>query len=78
VEEAFTKEANFEWANIISLISDYSINRARDLIKNMPLALNVPLHHHQALRLMRTLQHNRVNAQEIALHKSNNLPLDLS
>jgi Trk K+ transport system NAD-binding subunit len=66
VEEAYTEEANFEGANIITLISDCPIGMARDLMKNLPMTLDVPLYHHQALRLVRTLLRNRVNAQAIA------------
>jgi Trk K+ transport system NAD-binding subunit len=74
VEEAYTEEANFEGANIITLISDCPISKARDLMKNLPMTLDVPLYHHQALRLVRTLQRNRVNAQAIAPQKSNDSP----
>jgi Trk K+ transport system NAD-binding subunit len=71
VEKALTEEANFDGANIITLISDCPISKARDLMKNLPMILDMPLYHHQALRLVLLLKRNRVNAQVIAPHDFN-------
>ncbi|MEM9925916.1 MAG: NAD-binding protein [Cyanobacteria bacterium P01_D01_bin.50] len=62
IETAITDEARFEGANQIANISNYPLDKARDLIRNLPQTLPVPLYKLQAQRLIRILEKAQVMA----------------
>ena len=62
IERAVTEEAMFEGANQIAKISNYPLDKARELIENLPQTLPVPLYKLQAQRLIRILQKCQVMA----------------
>ncbi|MGD1910944.1 MAG: NAD-binding protein [Rivularia sp. (in: cyanobacteria)] len=62
VESAITEEARFEGANQIANISNYPLDKARYLIRNLPQTLPVPLYKLQAQRLIRILEKAQVMA----------------
>ncbi|MEO1377148.1 MAG: potassium transporter TrkA, partial [Cyanobacteria bacterium J06635_10] len=62
IESAITEEARFEGANQIANISNYPLDKARDLIHNLPQTLPVPLYKLQAQRLIRILEKAQVMA----------------
>lgn len=62
IESTTTEEARFEGANQIAKISNYPLDKARDLIHNLPQTLPVPLYKLQAQHLIRVLQKRRVMA----------------
>lgn len=66
VEKALSKDAVFDGANAIARISDCSIQLARDVMNTLPATLPLPLHKHQAMRLVRELTKVQVMAQLIS------------
>ncbi|MUG97317.1 potassium transporter TrkA [Scytonema sp. UIC 10036] len=52
IARALTEDAKFEGANVIARISGCNLNVARNLMKNLPETLPVPLYKHQAQRLI--------------------------
>ncbi|GAA6615617.1 NAD-binding protein [Scytonema sp. NUACC26] len=52
IARALTEDAKFEGANIIARISGCNLNVARNLMKNLPETLPLPLYKHQAQRLI--------------------------
>ena len=62
IESAITEEAKFEGANQIAKISNYPLDKSRELINDLPQILPVPLYKLQAQRLIRVLQQHQVMA----------------
>ncbi|BAY82358.1 TrkA-N domain protein [Calothrix parasitica NIES-267] len=62
IESAVTEVARFDGANQITKMTNYPLNRARDLIDNLPQTLPVPLYKLQAQDLIRILQQHQVMA----------------
>jgi Trk K+ transport system NAD-binding subunit len=62
IESAMTEEAKFEGANQIAKISNYPLDKARNLINNLPQILPVPLYKLQAQHLIRVLEKAQVMA----------------
>ena len=62
IESATTKEARFDGANQIAKISNFPLDKARELIDNLPQTLPVPLYKLQAQHLIRVLQKHQVMA----------------
>jgi len=62
IESANTEEAKFEGANQIAKISNYSLDKARELINNLPQTLPIPLYKLQAQHLIKVLQQHQVMA----------------
>ncbi|MEO1558186.1 MAG: hypothetical protein AAFS12_00690 [Cyanobacteria bacterium J06632_19] len=62
IQSANTEEAKFEGANQIAKISNYPLDKARELINNLPQTLKVPLYKLQAQHLIRVLQKHQVMA----------------
>lgn len=60
VEKALTQDAIFYGANEISAISGCDISTARQLMRNLPAKLPIPLYKQQAVRLVQKLQKLRV------------------
>ncbi|NMG11586.1 potassium transporter TrkA [Brasilonema sp. UFV-L1] len=52
ITRALTQEAQFEGANVIVRVSGCSLNTARNLMRNLPETLHLPLYKHQAQRLI--------------------------
>ncbi|MEA5592831.1 NAD-binding protein [Rivularia sp. UHCC 0363] len=63
IESAMTEEAKFEGANQIHKISNYPLDKARELINHLPQILPVPLYKLQAQHLIRVLQKHQVMAR---------------
>ena len=55
IEKALTADAAFEGANAIARISGCHLHVARDLMKQLPQKLSIPLYKHQAERLVKEL-----------------------
>jgi Trk K+ transport system NAD-binding subunit len=70
VEKALFPSSIFDGANAIARISGCSLSTARDLMKNLPTTLQLPLYKHQAQRLVRELQKNQVLAHIITVTNS--------
>lgn len=66
IEKALTRDAIFDGANEIALISGCSIGTARELMKHLPGMLRRPLHQHQAQRLVRDLNKVQVRAHLVS------------
>ncbi len=62
IENAMTEDAKFEGANQISKISNLPLDKARELINNLPQTLPVPLYKLQAQSLIRVLEKHQVMA----------------
>ncbi len=62
IESAITEEARFDGANQIAKISNFPLDKARELIDNLPQTLPVPLYKLQAQHLIRVLQKHQVMA----------------
>ncbi|MBV6621366.1 MAG: NAD-binding protein [Rivularia sp. (in: Bacteria)] len=62
IESVNTEEAKFEGANQIAKISNYPLDKARELLNNLPQTLQVPLYKLQAQHLIRVLQKHQVMA----------------
>ncbi len=62
IESATTEEARFDGANQIAKISHFPLDKARELIDNLPQTLPVPLYKLQAQHLIRVLQKHQVMA----------------
>lgn len=62
IENAMTEEAKFEGANQIAKISNLPLDKARNLINNLPQILPVPLYKLQAQHLIRVLEKAQVMA----------------
>mgnify|MGYP001800302972 CR=1 FL=1 len=62
IETAITEEARFDGANQIAKISNFPLDKARELIDNLPQILPVPLYKLQAQHLIRVLQKHQVIA----------------
>jgi Trk K+ transport system NAD-binding subunit len=62
VEKALTSDAIFEGANVIARISGCSLSVARELMKQLPGTLHIPLYRHQGLRLVGALRKVQVAA----------------
>ncbi len=62
IETAITEEARFDGANQIAKISNFPLDKARELIDNLPQTLPVPLYKLQAQYLIRVLQKHQVIA----------------
>lgn len=62
IESANTEQAKFEGANQIAKISNYPLDKARELINNLPQTLPVPLYKLQAQHLIGILQKHQVIA----------------
>jgi Trk K+ transport system NAD-binding subunit len=62
IETAITEEARFDGANQIAKISNFPLDKARELIDNLPQTLPVPLYKLQAQDLIRVLQQHQVIA----------------
>jgi Trk K+ transport system NAD-binding subunit len=62
IESAITEEAKFEGANQIAKISNFPLNKARELINHLPQTLPVPLYKLQAQHLIGVLQKHQVMA----------------
>ncbi len=62
IESAIAEDAKFEGANQIAKISNYPLDKARDLMHNLPQSLPVPLYKLQAQRLIRVLLKHQVIA----------------
>lgn len=67
IEKALTRDAIFDGANEIALISGCSIGTARELMKHLPGLLRRPLYKHQAQRLVRDLSKVQVRAHLVAI-----------
>jgi hypothetical protein len=65
VDKAVTGDAVFEGANAIARIIGCDIGVARDLMLSLPVAVPYPLYFHQAKRLLRHLNRNRVDARMV-------------
>ncbi|MEA5536715.1 potassium channel family protein [Crocosphaera sp. XPORK-15E] len=65
VEKAANEDAAFEGANAIARISGCSLIMARNLMKELPATLSVPMYNHQGERLVRELNKLRVEAKLI-------------
>ncbi len=66
IEKALTRDAIFDGANEIALISGCSIGTARELMKHLPGLLRRPLYKHQAQRLVRDLNKVQVRSHLIS------------
>ncbi len=55
IEKAIAQDAKFEGANTIDRITNCGLNLARDVMKNIPQTLPVPLYKKQAQRLVKQL-----------------------
>lgn len=62
IESAITEEAKFEGANQIAKISNFPLNKARELMNNLPQTLPIPLYKLQAQHLIAVLQKHQVMA----------------
>ena len=62
IETAITGEARFDGANQIAKISNFPLDKARELIDNLPQILPLPLYKLQAQHLIRVLQKHQVIA----------------
>lgn len=67
VDKALSQEAEFEGAGAIARISGCDISLARNLMKQLPATLQIPLYKHQALRLMRDLGKVQVTAHLVPI-----------
>ena len=66
IEKALTRDAIFDGANEIALISGCSIGTARELMNHLPGLLRRPLYKHQAQRLVRDLNKVQVRAHLVS------------
>lgn len=62
LEKALTPDSLFEAANTINRVTGYHLASARDLVKNLPQTLPLPLYRQQAERLVRELKKTLVKA----------------
>ncbi len=62
IESAMTEDAKFEGANQIHKFSNLSLDKARELINNLPQTLPIPLYKLQAQILIRVLEKHQVMA----------------
>lgn len=62
IESVTTEFAQFDGANQITKLTNYPLDKARDLMNNLPQTLPVPLYKLQAQDLIRILQQHQVMA----------------
>ncbi len=65
IEKGATPEVKFEAANTIDRVTSCGLNLAREVMKNIPQTLSVPLYKQQAKRLVKELSKAMVKARII-------------
>lgn len=65
IEKVASQEAEFEAANTIDRVTNCGLNLAREVMKNIPQTLSVPLYKQQAKRLVKELSKAMVKARII-------------
>lgn len=63
IKSFYSGDSVFEGANAIARISGCSLALANEVMNNLPQILPVKLYHHQALRLVKALKKNQIQAE---------------